>query len=65
MKSFDPIDIIFITIISFYLIALIIFIVILVNLLKQYDEDGNRIKNDDKVINEMNVLSINFLRNLS
>ena len=64
MKNFDPIDIIFITIISFYLVALIIFIVILISLLKKYDEDGNRIKNDDKILKEMNSISNTILETI-
>ena len=57
MRSFDPIDIVFIVLIGTYLLTLGILIFILFNLNKDYDDSGNKVANDNKYINWLNDTS--------
>lgn len=62
MKSFDPIDILFMSLIGFYLVVLVVFIVIFVKLSKKYDNNGNKLNGEDDIlITEMNEYSNEFL----
>lgn len=63
MKSFDPIDIVFMLLIGFYLIILLTMIFLFVLLSRDYDDEGNRVKEDQK-ISKYNNYANSFLDKL-
>lgn len=63
MKIFDPIDIVFILLIGFYLIILLTMIFLFLLLSRDYDDEGNRVK-EDKKISKYNNYANSFLEKL-